>query len=448
MKIDTFQDAAESKVTPPSKANSEQENSRLKETQISKPKKPSNSEPSPQNNIVENQEAVVENNVKEIVPSVEINCKVENVASVHSELDIKDEGPIYDSTPNQFDNSYTTNLNSNYVMLKTEHNPMNYYVMQSNSAAVVPQNTIVQSGPIVSSIIPPIQQGYYVQGGQNYIIQNSQSNFLPPQPFPTQGPQMIAPQQFVSHSSYVPYMVTATQPQPGYITTDSRIISQEMPQNPSFPISATTTTLARPPQNRHFMSRQNYPHPNGAVIRSSMPIRGNNSRTENARVAKNVQQQRNTPVRMQKPRKPSTPPSDNTGQKTTSLIVLSDSDDEIEMIITEKSNSETEVDKTKTTSKRNTTQTKQKPMVTSSVTVTPNKGTIPPQIIQRMNQGGISITPVKTTPPVQSSNTQLVVVVNETGSHYALALPNGSKLILTPEQVAQIRASNGGKLIL
>ncbi|XP_017753878.1 PREDICTED: putative uncharacterized protein DDB_G0282133 isoform X1 [Eufriesea mexicana] len=446
IKVDTFQDAAESKLSP-SKANNEQDNSRLKEIQISKPKKPSNSEPSNNNSIVENQEAVVENNLIETVPSMEINCKVENVASVHSELDIKDEGPIYDSTLNQFDNSYTTNLNSNYVMLKTEHNPMNYYVMQSNPTAVVPQNTIVQSGPIVSSIIPPIQQGYYVQGGQNYIIQNSQSNFLPPQPFPAQGPQMIAPQQFVSHSGYVPYMVTATQPQPGYITTDPGIISQEIPQNPSFSIHPNSTTLTRPPQNRYFMSRQNYPHPNGAVIRSSMPIRGNTSRTDNARVAKNVQQQRNTSVRMQKPRKPSTPP-ESIVQKTTSLIVLSDSDDEIEMIITEKNNSEAEVDKTKSTSKRNTTQPKQKPMVTSNVTVSPNKGTIPPQIIQRMNQGGISITPVKTTPPVQNSNTQLVVVVNETGSHYALALPNGSKLILTPEQVAQIRASNGGKLIL
>ena len=117
------------------------------------------------------------------------------------------------------------------------------------------------------------------------------------------------------------------------------------------------------------------------------------------------------------------------------------------MIITEKTNPESDGEKTKT-SKRNTMQARQKPMVTSDLTIKPTKGAIPPQIIQRMNQGGISITPVKPTPPVQNTNTQLVVVVNETGSHYALALPNGSKLILTPEQVAQIRASNGGKLIL
>lgn len=378
------------------------------------------------------------------MPSTEISCKVENIASVHSELDIKDEGPIYDSTPNQFDSCYT--VNSNYVMLKTEPNPMNYYVMQSNSATVVPQSAIVQSGPMVSSIIPPIQQGYYVQGGQNYIIQNSQTNFVPSQPFQSQGPQMIAPQQFVNHPGYVPYMVAATQPPTGYITTGQQILSQEMPQNPPFSVQPNPTSVTRPLQNRYPVPRQSYPHPNGAVIRSSMSIRGNTPRLNNSRIMKNVQQQR-TPVRMQKPKKPTTS-LENTGQKTTSLIVLSDSDDEIEMIITEKTGPETETEKAKSTSRRNIAQTKQKSTLTSNVTEVPTKGVIPPQIIQRMNQGGISITPVKPTPPVQNTNTQLVVVVNETGSHYALALPNGSKLILTPEQVAQIRASNGGKLIL
>lgn len=98
----------------------------------------------------------------------------------------------------------------------------------------------------------------------------------------------------------------------------------------------------------------------------------------------------------------------------------------------------------------NVNQPKQKPVITSDITVASAKDVIPPQIIQRMSQGGISITPIKNTPPspTTNTNTQLVVVVNETGNHYALALPNGSKLILTPEQVAQIRASNGGKLIL
>ncbi|XP_031773971.1 uncharacterized protein LOC100865956 isoform X6 [Apis florea] len=446
IKVDALQDAAESKITSSSntKINNEKERPKIKEIQICKPKKSINSEPS-DNNIEENQKAMVENNPKEIVPSTEINCKVENVVSVHSELDIKDEGPIYDSVPNQIDNNYATNFNSNYVMLKADHNPMNYYVMQPNSTTVVSQNAIVQSGPVVSSIIPPIQQGYYVQGAQNYIIQNPQSNFVPSQPFQPQGPQMITPQQFVGHPGYVPYMVSTTQPE--YATTESQIISQNIPQNPSFPVHPNPVPLTRPLQNRYSIPRQNYPHPNGAVIRSSMPIRGNISRSNNSRVTKNIQQQRNT-ARMQKPKKPQTS-SENTGQKTTSLIVLSDSDDEIEMIITEKTSSEPDGEKEKTKiSRRNTMQAKQKPLVTSDVTIKQTKSAIPPQIIQRMNQGGISITPVKPTPPVQNTNTQLVVVVNETGSHYALALPNGSKLILTPEQVAQIRASNGGKLIL
>nr|XP_033190854.1 kinesin-related protein 8-like isoform X1 [Bombus vancouverensis nearcticus] len=444
IKINALQDAAESKVTSSTKLNSKRELPRIREIQICKPKKLTNSESPNNNNTADKQEAVVESKSRETVPSTEISCKVETIASVHSELDIKDEGPIYDSTPNQFDSCYT--VNSNYVMLKTEPNPMNYYVMQSNSATVVPQSAIVQSGPMVSSIIPPIQQGYYVQGGQNYIIQNSQTNFVPSQPFQPQGPQMIAPQQFVNHPGYVPYMVATTQPPTGYITTGQQILSQEMPQNPPFSVQSNPTSVTKPLQNRYSVPRQSYPHPNGVVIRSSMSIRGNTPRLNNSRVMKNVQQQR-TPVRMQKPKKPTTS-LENTGQKTTSLIVLSDSDDEIEMIITEKTGPETEAEKAKNTSRRNIVQTKQKSTLTSNVTEVPTKGVIPPQIIQRMNQGGISITPVKPTPPVQNANTQLVVVVNETGSHYALALPNGSKLILTPEQVAQIRASNGGKLIL
>ncbi|KAK1120066.1 hypothetical protein K0M31_012791 [Melipona bicolor] len=438
IKVDALQDAAESKLTPPHKINNEKESPKIKEIQICKPKISTNSEPSNSNKI-ENQEAVVANNSKESVLFTGVNCKVENVVSVHSELDIKDEGPIYDSAPS-FDSSYT--VNSNYVMLKTEPNPMNYYVMQPNSATVVPQNAIVQS-PMVSSIIPPIQQGYYVQGAQNYIIQNPQSNFVPSHPFQPQGSQMIAPQQFINHSSYVPYMVTTTQPQSQYITTtNQQIVSQNVPENPTFPVHSNSTSISKPSQNRYPAPKQNYPHLNGAVTKSNTLVRGNAARP---RVVKNVQRTPNASVRMLKPRKSSTPPV-NTGQKTTSLIVLSDSDDEIEMIITEKTSPETEAEKAKTIPKKNTVQTRQKPTVTSDVTVM--KSRIPPQILQRMNQGGISITPVKSTPPAQNTNTQLVVVVNETGSHYALALPNGSKLILTPEQVAQIRASNGGKLIL
>ena len=114
------------------------------------------------------------------------------------------------------------------------------------------------------------------------------------------------------------------------------------------------------------------------------------------------------------------------GQQATSLIVLSDSDDEVEMIVTEKS------------AKTAPAPAQKKPIA------------IPPELMQRMSEGGISISPIKPAQPAATANqnTQLVVVVNETGSHYALALPNGSKLILTPEQVAQIRASNGGKLVL
>ncbi|CAK9795675.1 Uncharacterized protein KIAA2026 [Anthophora plagiata] len=439
IKVGALQNTEDSKEVAPTNVYSETKKSKVIEILKSKLKNLVKPETSNSNTTVEDHDAVVKNELTEPVLSTETSCKVENVASVHSELDIKDEGPIYDYA-GPIDNSYITNPNPNYLMLKTD--PTNYYVMQPNPPTVIQQNAIMQPSPIVSNIVPPFQQGYYVQGGQNYVIQSPQSGFLPPQHFQPQGPQMMAPQQFVNHSGYVPYMVAA-QPQHGYITTE-----QMISQNSSLPIYNSPASVTRPPQNRYPVSRQNYPHPNGAVIRSSMPIRGNTPRASNARVTKNPQQQRNTPVRMQKPRKVHAS-AENTSQKTTSLIVISDSDDEIEMIITEKTGPETETEKARTTPKRNdNVLIKQKPTVTSNVTIASTKGVIPPQIIQRMNQGGISITPVKPPPSIQNTNTQLVVVVNETGSHYALALPNGSKLILTPEQVAQIRASNGGKLIL
>lgn len=127
-------------------------------------------------------------------------------------------------------------------------------------------------------------------------------------------------------------------------------------------------------------------------------------------------------------------------QNATSLIVLSDSDDEIEMIIPTNSNTATPspVKRPVNISSNNA------PSTTNDI-----QNKLPAELIQRIGEGNISISPIKPAQPAMTaSNTQLVVVVNETGSHYALALPNGGKLILTPEQVAQIRASNGGKLVL
>ncbi|XP_076394662.1 uncharacterized protein LOC100878137 isoform X1 [Megachile rotundata] len=476
IKVDTLQNMAEPIVTTPINIKNQKPKPKIKEIQICKPEDPLSSEnpdPAIQNavqnhdtevqstadnhdtmvqNTTENGEAVVQdaakdpdtvvqNNPKEPVPSTEITCKIENVESVHSELDIKDEGPIYDCM-SQCDNTYATNFNQNYVMVRDDHNPINYYVMQPNPVNVATQNTYGQPSPVVSNIISPVQQGYYMQGGQNYIIQNPQPNFIPSQPFQPQGPQMIAPQQFISQPGYLPYMMTPTQSHPEYVPAGSQTVAaQEMPQNPMY-IQPPAAPPPRPVQNRYIVPRQNL-HSHGAVIRSSMPIRGSFPRANTARGAKTFQQPRGSTVRPQKPRK-QIAPAETTGQKTTSLIVLSDSDDEIEMIITETSPG-AETEKTKTTHRKNYAQSRQNVTQSNSPAT---KSAISPQIIQRMTQGGISITPIKSAPPVQNSNTQLVVVVNETGSHYALALPNGSKLILTPEQVAQIRASNGGKLIL
>lgn len=365
--------------------------------------------------------------------------KLESVKSVHSELDIKDEGPIYESGSNNYEqNNYeSTNPQQNY-----------YYVMQQNPGITAEGNVMsplgtpmMQQSVIVQGITSPQIQSYYVQPDTqtSYVMQNPQTNFLPAQQQPVfqqQSPQMIATQPYVNSVSYVPYMVaTNTQPQEYMVASMTNQQSPSKPQN-------------RCNQNNRYMmtSRQNSQHPNG-IRGNNAPIRDTCQKASLKPMRGNLPQQRASKTASRR-KALQTSSTENSGQKTTSLIVLSDSDDEIEMIITEKTNTEKETRSVQT--QRNVNQSKQKPVITSDITVASAKGVIPPQIIQRMNQGGISITPIKNTPPppTTNSNTQLVVVVNETGSHYALALPNGSKLILTPEQVAQIRASNGGKLIL
>ena len=418
--------------------------------------------------------SVLNESPEKAVPSASTICKVECVDSVHSELDIKDEGPIIDSVAN----NYNINVQQNYVVVKSEPPPVaNYYVMHQNPpiTGVVQQGPFIQQAAFVQSGIPQAQQvhsvpaGYYVQSTPNYVVQSPQSGFGPPrhpvglqspqQMVIQQTPQIIGTQQVITQPNYVQYMVNNSQqnvvstnlPHPRMTITHrpNYMSSQVQPRGQLMNQHIRMGT--RCPQNR--IPRQNFPHPNGAVIRS-MPLTGNGTRFPGARnmAPRNVvprQNPRNVTPRLQKLTKPN-PNSGNstpTKQNTTSLIVLSDSDDDIEMIITEKPNAEAAP--SVSSPKKNVGQPVQrrKPIVTSEVTVSNPKSTLPPQIVQRMSQGGISITPVKTNPP-PNPNTQLVVVVNETGSHYALALPNGSKLILTPEQVAQIRASNGGKLIL
>lgn len=374
---------------------------------------------------------------KQSVAFTNATCKLESVESVHSELDIKDEGPIYVSGPNQYEqNSYgPANPQQNY-----------YYVMQNPGIAaggsvVSPLGTpMMQQNVIVQGIAPPQVQSYYVAQPStqpSYVMQNSQTNFLPVQQQPVfqqQGPQMMTTQPYVNSVSYVPYMLTtSTQPQQ-YVVASNPMTNQQ-----------------NPPKLQNRNCNQNIRYiTTSRQISQNPTAKGNNTPVKDiCSKPTNVSQQ----CTSKSPRRKvlQTTGTESSGQKTTSLIVLSDSDDEIEMIITEKTNTEKESGKTNSAqTQKIVNQPKQKPVITSDITVASAKDVIPPQIIQRMSQGGISITPIKNTPPppMTNTNTQLVVVVNETGNHYALALPNGSKLILTPEQVAQIRASNGGKLIL
>ncbi|XP_020297135.1 uncharacterized protein LOC109861754 isoform X2 [Pseudomyrmex gracilis] len=384
-------------------------------------------------------------------------CKID---SVHSELDIK-EDPIYESaaeTTNYEQNSYDPmNPQQNYYYV-IPHNPG--ISGESQNAPLVQTNTFVQE---MTPQVPA--QAYYVLPGAqpNYVMQNSSANLLSAT---EQQPVFQQHQSVYQSQSCSPMMVTQS-----YVNNvncmsyGGHVIASVQPSSiaPRSPmINSQNSIPTSKPQNRLLapQPKLSYPnYPRGAVIRSSNPpVRGACNRPANPRgfVARGMgpRSRMSNPQSVQAAPRQQTPQisitEKSSGQKTTSLIVLSDDDDEIEMIITEKTPPDTASAVEKSTSRKTVDQqSRQKPRITSDITLASSKSIIPPQIIQRMSQGGISITPIKNTPPPQANtNTQLVVVVNETGSHYALALPNGSKLILTPEQVAQIRASNGGKLIL
>lgn len=377
------------------------------------------------------------------MPFTDAICKIESVKSVHSELDIKDESPMYESNP------------TNHYEQQNSYGPVNpqqnYYYMVPPNPEIVPQEAIIQGMPQAP------HPAYYMRP---YIMQTPQNKFLPVQHqqqpvYHQPSPQIMITQPY--NVNYVPYVTTTTQPQAEYVRV-APVTNQPNPQNR--PVYRSPKPQNRQKQNNKSATpRQNSQHPNGATRNNSTPVRGRCQEPANPKGVKGGKDDKGVrPQSLSKPRRrPSQIPStESNKQKVTSLIMLSDSDDEIEMIVMEKTpttipEKTTPTDRARLSeSQRIANQSKQKPTITSDIIVPSTKGILSPQIIQRMSQGGISITPVKNNPPppTTNSNTQLVVVVNETGSHYALALPNGSKLILTPEQVAQIRASNGGKLIL
>lgn len=382
-------------------------------------------------------------------------CKVE---SVHSELDIKYEGPIY-----QFQRNNSSSAQQN-----------NGSTIQTPTirAAGHPRLVRPTRAPTLPNQVPP---GYYVQPPQNYVDPRAvrygygpQARGTLPYAYQQPGAHPPPPRGYSVQTRYwappnfqqlppgaFPAGVRGGYPVQGGVSQPNRH------QGPS-----TTLYGARLPtqssQNRMLaprsMAMQNtilrYPsRPRAPLNQVPQAPRRYNPRP--------APPQRTPTTRAAVPNRPTprTPEAKKPVTKSTSLILLSDSDDEIEMIVPEKQSVKTPIAQNRTTPQvNNKTPTspprpKSKPVVTSQITVSKPNELLSPQMLQRMSQGGISITPVKPAASKQKSpetaqGTKLVVVVNETGSHYALALPNGSKLILTPEQVAQIRASNGGKLVL
>lgn len=422
-------------------------------------------------NINASIDALTSKELSQTVPSTTPICRIE---SVHSEIDIKDEIASTQNGDQHSQNISNYNLNvpsGGYVVVKTDQCPMtNYYLMPQNTSVpgVVQQTTNIMS----TNLVPQIQQSYYVQAGQNYFVQApQQANFIPTQTLQQQQQQHLHQQQQQQQQQIIQTQQDRNQliGGPNYMQVQpGGYVVHPQPFHPrSFIYNQGPRPSIIPAQSirgqLNVRGRGGAPFPHGAVIRSSVPPRGTARSTPAGRTKKAKkpnprliapQKVNQKPVQSYKRvQKAPNKSGVNTASNTTSLIVLSDSDDEIEMIITDNEKVGKATPATNPGGTNHETlesQNAQKPVVTSHVTISPANSILPPQIIQRMSQGGISITPVKTQPTqnLQNPNTQLVVVVNETGSHYALALPNGSKLILTPEQVAQIRASNNGKLML
>ena len=388
--------------------------------------------------------------------STPVICKVE---SVHSELDIKYEGPIFECDRNPVD----------------PKNVGQERALPPQNPAMPPAGPPTLVRPPQAPGMPPMRQpmpGYYVRGPHNYYPPPTDPRYVPyngspGQPYDGGAYRAVGPDpmryRYAPTGPQPPYPVQqAYLRYPGYGPMPPRNYLVNVPA-PGYQVASTTLYSARSP-NKPALVRM--PGPRPPTFQNN--VRGGIVRPRGAGFQP-------PPRRMHNPRNPTIPPSappvprstrPNANQtqpgtqKTTSLIVLSDSDDEIEMIVQEKQKAATSSIQNRQTVVNNMQKLlpgariqKGKPVVKSEITMPKSREMLSQQMLNRMSQGGISITPVKASPnkPKPMNNdqgTKLVVVVNETGSHYALALPNGSKLILTPEQVAQIRASNNGKLVL
>ncbi|KAL2730838.1 MATH and LRR domain-containing protein PFE0570w-like isoform X4 [Vespula squamosa] len=332
------------------------------------------------------------------ISSIEAS-KIEYVDSVHSELDIKDETPILDNVSNQYKNNYNMNGIS--------------YLVQSNPTVIglTQPNTFVQTNSLIPNIVPSFQPNYYMQEVQpEYVVYDQQPSFVPlQQSIIQQVPCIVTSQEIMNHSKYSPYFINA-------MKSNSNLPNDQLPK--CQPENSNLIKIVQPDNNVNKI-----PQKKASTSQSNSNITKHNT-TKRYTLNSTSQKAKDLNRNINDPKK-----------KTTSLIILSDSDDEVEIINEKTTNNQK--DKSPQNQESNITEIANNAL----------KNIIPQEIMQRIHQGCISITPIKPA-PIQNTPTQLVVVVNETGNYYALALPNGSKLILTPEQVAQIRASNGGKLVL
>lgn len=190
-------------------------------------------------------------------------------SGLHSVLDIKDEGPIYDGTqqPNLL---VVTTGHANYVVMQQQNTSVN---------AVMQPASFMQPTAFVSPTMIAHPQGYYVHTNQpqNYIVQNPPGLITTAGPRPTfiatTNPQLVyQPNQ--QPMQYVQY-VAAPQPQMTQPMLAQPRIINTMTLTPPRQIAGVRMRAPLPNSNIVNANRivaQNrapFPHPNGAVIRSA-----------------------------------------------------------------------------------------------------------------------------------------------------------------------------------
>lgn len=286
------------------------------------------------------------------------------------------------------------------------------------------------------------------QRPSNNALQNNTS-VLTPKILPTQTPVPI--QRFSRPT--LPHLVTYS---PRNSTPNSSQVNTYSPRNIAY-VPTNVNSFSNVRQNMRQLTPI-LPRPvvmpqKTPVIVSTVSLATNSKAAKSNIITSRKRRQNNTPK--------SSPAKVN---NISSIVYLSD-DDEIEIIepvLKTPNNSPSKL----LVNRPNITITPVKKTPQLPVTPPQTRPVLEPNLIKHFSRKGVDIfldprssrdsNHTSTTSPsstktsssnIKSSNDKLIIVNTDTGSHYALLKPDGSKVILTQNQLATLRAQNGGTLL-